>query len=219
MAMQLILWKQLTILAAMAGFIVHAGVSIAEDRMCTYQVFTWNAIQKRSINFQTVQHPYGELSPEEIDPQTGCSVCSEDQEQIHIPPLKPFSVCKKIAPKVRSAIMQLMEMKAPIFSVVGYRVGKTRGDADIHGNRTRFSNHSFGIAIDLNPELNGLYHNCLTFGSKCRLIRGGAWRPGVIGTLELGGGIVMVLKAAGFLWGGEIAGKQKDFMHFSLTGY
>ncbi len=24
---------------------------------------------------------------------------------------------------------------------------------------------------------------------------------------------------AGFKWGGEIAGKQKDFMHFSLTGY
>jgi len=30
---------------------------------------------------------------------------------------------------------------------------------------------------------------------------------------------VIDLGKAGFLWGGRIEGRQKDFMHFSPTGY
>jgi hypothetical protein len=96
---------------------------------------------------------------------------------------------------------------------------KSRGAADGNGNRIGFSNHSFGTAIDINPEQNGLYDNCITFGPQCRLLRGGEWRPGTPGTLDKNGDIVTLFKQAGFQWGGEIVGKQKDFMHFSLTGY
>ncbi len=64
-----------------------------------------------------------------------------------------------------------------------------------------------------------MYDNCVQLGPECRLLRGGEWRPGMPGTLEKDGEIVNMLKSAGFRWGGEIAGRQKDFMHFSLTGY
>lgn len=166
-----------------------------------------------------VRHAYGELIREEIDPVTGCTVCTEDQETIAISPLPTFSVCAKLAPRVRSAVEYLIANGQPIRSVTGYRVIKSRGPVDASGNRTEFSNHSFGTAIDINPEQNGLYDNCIDFGPQCLLIRGGEWRPGTPGTIEKNSDIVVRFKQAGFKWGGEIAGKQKDFMHFSLTGY
>ena len=106
-----------------------------------------------------------------------------------------------------------------IHTIEGYRVVKSRGPVDGKGNRTGFSNHSYGTAIDINSEQNGLYDNCITFGPQCRLLRGGEWRPGTQGTLDTKGDIVVQFKQEGFRWGGEIEGKQKDFMHFSLSGY
>ena len=107
-----------------------------------------------------------------------------------------------------------------INSVVGYRVGRTRGGVDAQGNRTGFSNHSYGVAIDINTEHNGLYINCVEFGPQCQLSRGGSWRPLQDPySLLKDGQIVKMFKRTGFKWGGEIKGQQKDFMHFSLTGY
>jgi hypothetical protein len=51
-------------------------------------------------------------------------------------------------------------------------------------------------------------------------LRGGAWQPGVDPySLSADGIVVRELQNLGFRWGGEIAGRQKDFMHFSPTGY
>jgi len=136
-----------------------------------------------------------------------------------MPPLSPFRVCKVFAPVVRKTLLNLIQQGEPIYEVVGYHVGRTRGKIDVDGNRTKFSNHSYGIAIDINPQLNGLYDHCVRFGPNCRLIRGGPWRPGQPGTLTSESPIVKAMKAAGFRWGGEIEGNQKDFMHFSITGY
>jgi hypothetical protein len=168
---------------------------------------------------QSIRHPYQKLSADEVDPVSGCTVCSEDQEIISIPPLAPFSVCYKLAPRVRSVIQYLAANKASINTVIAYHVIKSRGPLDSDGNRTAFSNHSFGAAIDINPGQNGLYDDCITFGPQCRLLRGGEWHPGTPGTLDKNSDIVVRLKQAGFRWGGEIEGKQKDFMHFSVTGY
>jgi hypothetical protein len=199
------------------------SASAAETRRvpsdCTYEMQVWNVNTKTSINQKKIQHPYNDLRKEEIDPVTGCSVCSEDQVQIDIRPLSPFSVCYKIAPQVRDTTTSLLRKGLLIHSIMGYRVIKSRGAADGNGNRTGFSNHSFGTAIDINPEQNGLYENCIEFGPQCRLLRGGAWHPGTPGTLDKNSDIVTLFKQTGFQWGGEIAGKQKDFMHFSLTGY
>jgi hypothetical protein len=199
------------------------ALSSAENRLspltCTYEVRTWNVHQKRSVEVKTVQHPYAALKPEEIDLETGCTVCSEDQVLISIPSFPPLSVCHTLAPQVRAVLEELKRKNAPLFSLVGYHVIKSRGPLDTQGNRTEFSNHSYGTAIDINPEQNGLYDQCIQFNPLCRLIRGGERRPGTKGTLEASDDIVTVFKNAGFRWGGEIAGKQKDFMHFSSTGY
>jgi hypothetical protein len=193
----------------------------AEDgqRTCTYQTFNWNINLRKAVAYEAVSRPYNNLTPEETDPASGCTVCKEDQEIIHIQPLAPFLICKKLAPAVKEALTNLIQSGEPIFEVIGYRVGRTRGEADANGNRTGFSNHSYGTAIDINPMQNGLYDNCVNFGVDCKLIRGGPWLQGLHGTLTSESRIVKAMKAAGFQWGGEIKGKQKDFMHFSLTGY
>lgn len=192
----------------------------AQPDQCSYESYQWSTVEKRAVNRHTVTHPYSELSRNEIDPITGCSVCREDQVRLSIPPLKPFYVCHIVAPYIDSAVRDLLAAGEPIQTIIGYRVGKTRGDLDKDGLRTRFSNHSFGIAIDINSAHNGLYDHCLRFDSTCRLIRGGPWKPQTQPlSLARDGAIVERLKREGFHWGGEIRGRQKDFMHFSPSGY
>jgi hypothetical protein len=186
---------------------------------CTYEMQVWNVKARGSTDQKKIRHPYADLKAEEIDPKTGCTVCLEDQVRIDIPQLPPIYVCNKIASKVRFAINSTTRAGFPVYAMVGYHVIKSRGALDENGNRTDFSNHSFGTAIDINPEQNGLYDNCNEFGPQCRLLRGGEWHLGSPGTLDKNSRVVSEFKKAGFQWGGEIAGKQKDFMHFSLTGY
>jgi hypothetical protein len=195
----------------------------AEERSlpaeCSYEMQVWNVNLRSSAQAKKVRHPYDDLTPVETDRDTGCTVCSEDQVLVDISPLQPFFVCHRLAPRVRAVVRDLLRSGSSLHSVVGYRVIRSRGPVDEQGNRTEFSNHSYGTALDINPEQNGLYDDCVTFGPQCRLIRGGEWKLGVTGALDKNNPIVTMFKQAGFKWGGEIAGKQKDFMHFSLTGY
>lgn len=194
------------------------GVLLAEQ-LCTYQTYNWNVERREATAVQTVQHAYSELSAEEIDPITGCTVCQEDQVEMRLPGLEPFKVCRYLEPKLRPVLLDLLERQEPVYKVIGYRVGKTRGKVDGQGNRTGFSNHSYGVAIDINPEQNGLYDNCIEYGPACRLIKGGAWHPEKPGSWTEGSTVVQAMESLGLKWGGKIAGRQKDFMHFSLTGY
>ncbi|NIR43913.1 MAG: hypothetical protein GWM93_06850, partial [Gemmatimonadetes bacterium] len=179
----------------------------AEPETCTYSTYRWNVDLRRSVDHRIVRHPYSALRDEEIDPATGCTVCEEDQRVVDVPPLQPFRLCARLADRVEKALAELIDAGEPIHTVQGYRVGRSRGDVDEHGNRTRFSNHSYGIAIDINPDQNGLYTDCVRFGPGCRLLRGGPWRPGQPGSLTPDGAIVLTFKALGFRWGGEIAGR------------
>lgn len=188
-------------------------------RTCTYEESRWNVELRRSVGPLAVRHPYSETTAEEIDPATGCTVCREDQKQVSVPPLAPFLLCYTIAPMVQRTLETLVRRGEPLFTVQGYRVIRSRGPIDEQGNRTVFSNHSFGTALDINRDLNGLYDRCMQFGPECRLLLGGHWRPGVPGTLEQGGAMVRALTALGLRWGGVMQGRQKDFMHFSYTGY
>ena len=193
---------------------------VANAQQCTYKTWSWNVQQKKAVEYRTVNKDMRELVSFERDTVTGCSVCEQDQLEISLPNLKPFKVCKRIAQKVITNLRSLIEQGEAIKSVIGYRVGLTRGPVDRNGNRTQFSNHSFGIAIDINTDHNGLYTNCFQFGPECKKLRGGNWRPGIDPlSLKPNGRIVNVLKRMGFKWGGEIQGRQKDFMHFSITGY
>lgn len=192
----------------------------AMAQSCHYLDWRWNVAQQRAVQHNTVFKDTSELLSEELDMQSGCTVCAEDQQAIKLEGLPEFSVCKRYAPLVRDMLQQLISRGEKINSVIGYRVGRTRGDIDAQGNRSGFSNHSFGIAIDINTAHNGLYGNCVQFGPRCKLLRAGPWRPGDDPfSLQPDGLIVKAFQEAGFKWGGEIAGRQKDFMHFSPTGY
>ena len=82
------------------------------------------------------------------------------------------------------------------------------------------SNHSFGVAFDLNEEQNGLYNDCPRWGPSCVLAKGGAYRPGADPlSLTESSPATRRMKEAGFDWGGLLPGRQKDFMHFSPSGY
>jgi hypothetical protein len=62
---------------------------------------------------------------------------------------------------------------------------------------TKFSAHSWGIAIDLNPETNA---------------------QGTAGDIDQG--IVGIFHSAGFQWGGNWQGRTRDPMHFQFcSGY
>jgi len=191
----------------------------ATPKMCHYSSYQWNTFEKKAVNYRYISHLYSQLKAYEVDQLTGCSVCREDQRWIQVGDLKPILVCKKLAIQTQQSLNYLLESKQPIIKMVSYRVGMTRGKTDQQGNRTRFSNHSFGIAIDINQQQNGLYDHCIVWSDKCRLRKGGAWNQGHEGSLTHDHPIVVELKKAGFKWGGEIQGKQKDFMHFSPSGY
>lgn len=187
--------------------------------LCSYQTYTWNSVQREAVKHQRISKPYEGLQPEETDSYTGCSVCEQDQRTINVSPLKPFKVCRLLAVELEKRLIELIEQGKPIKHIEGYRVGRTRGDVDGDGLRTRFSNHSFGIAIDINPQSNGLYDNCVEFNADCRLIRGGHWSPDLATSIQADSEILHAMESMGLKWGGEILGKQKDFMHFSPTGY
>lgn len=188
-------------------------------KTCSYEVYNWNTRLKRPVNFAKVSRPYAALKAEEKDPASGCTVCLEDQELVDVAGIKPFLVCARIAPSVREALRELLAAGETILEVEGYRPGRTKNPLDRDGNRLGFSNHAYGAALDINRSKNGLYDNCASFGPGCRLLQGGAWKPGSKGSITKEGAVVRVLRAKGFKWGGEIAGRQKDFMHFSASGY
>lgn len=187
---------------------------------CTYDTWRWHSQSQTAVAHQQVVKPYAELSDEERDRRSGCSVCREDQREVRLPGIAPFSLCHRYAVPVTAMLRKLIAAGVPIKSVTGYRVGRTRGALDNLGRRTGFSNHSYGIALDINEAANGLYSDCVTFHRRCRLLRGGPWMPGRnIYSLTPQSPLVRGFAALGFKWGGKIAGQQKDFMHFSPTGY
>lgn len=189
------------------------------DQQCTYSTYQWNVRYRKAVGQHKIVKPLSELTAAEIDSQTGCTVCEEDQVTLTFIGLRPFKVCKLLAPSVQAIITSLQRKHAPLIDIAGYRVGMTRGNVDSAGNRSGFSNHSFGVALDVNTGQNGLYENCVSFNSSCRLLKGGPWNPSQKFSLTKDSMIVQEFKRNSFNWGGEISGKQKDFMHFSPSGY
>jgi hypothetical protein len=166
-----------------------------------------------------VAKPRSELAPGEIGP-FGCTPCEEDQEEFALSNGLKFKACSKIGGPLREALDAALARGQRIESVLGYRAQRSKGAPDRRGDRTELSNHAFGTAVDVNEEHNGLYENCLRWSGKCRLRKGGPYRPGADPlSLSRESPVVEQLRRAGFSWGGLIEGRQKDFMHFSPSGY
>lgn len=186
---------------------------------CTYNTWSWNTVEKRSEGHRRVKKAYSDITAVEIDKSSGCTVCEEDQAWIQLKGVKKFRVCKKFKSDIESALKKILDSGFPLYEVTAYRVGKSKGPVDDNGLRTQFSNHSFGTAIDINRSRNGLYKSCFSFGPKCKLALGGKWDPSRPGTLTKDSVPVKAFKEMNWNWGGEIKGRQKDFMHFSPSGY
>ncbi len=197
--------------------IIAAATACAEET-CSYSTWDWNAEKQRAENFQDVVKSKRELTPEEWHSTLPCSICREDQQIIELADLKPFFVCRHVADEIETALGVARSAGFPLHDVIGYRVGRTKGLLNIDGRRSQYSLHAYGLALDINPALNGLYDQCEILSPSCRLRRGGAWRPGTPGTVTPGTPIYEEIAAMGWRWGGELAGRQKDTMHFSPSG-
>jgi hypothetical protein len=185
---------------------------------CRYEYTIWNTNKRAVSDRRTVTKDRALLSDEERGP-LGCTPCREDQAAVTLRNGLRFLACAKIAAPLTEALDHAIERGQEVRTVVGYRPQMSRGPADKDGNRTQLSNHSFGVAIDVNEMQNGLYDRCAAWSPACRLIKGGAYRPGEKGSIVAESPLVAALEAIGLRWGGQIAGGQKDFMHFSPTGY
>jgi hypothetical protein len=158
------------------------------------------------------------LSDAQQHPTLHCSICREDQADITLSNGLTVQVCAIVAGRIERALEDSLNAGFQIQTLTGYRVGRTRGALNERGLRTKYSNHSFGVAIDVNANANGLYGRCVEWGPECRLRRGGQWDPQNPLSISPDKDIYYLMKHAGFHWGGELNGRQKDFMHFSLTG-
>ena len=209
---------RLLLTVAAASVLLLCEASNARADQCAYNTWDWDKRLGKSVNHRRIVKDRAELSPQERGTIPGCTVCEQDQAEIRAPGLQPFKVCKALRDPIMRALDRAREEGFPIQSVIGYRVGKTKGALDAQGRRTEFSNHSYGVAIDVNAERNGLYDSCWTFGPQCKLQRGGVYRADASGAITPDSALYRAMRAEGLKWGGEINGKQKDFMHFSLNG-
>lgn len=184
--------------------------------LCTYQYSIWNTYKKKSVLQEPKRMSRAEL-PDEFKDSTGCSICEEDQEEIKLSNGIEFHLCYKYAETVKEILEDALDDGYEIQSVTGYRPSMSRGPLTYDGFRTKFSDHSFGSAIDVNAQSNGLYYNCEQWNPKCTLRIGGVYKPHEDSlSLTLESRIVKDFKDKGFIWGGEVTGKMKDFMHFSI---
>jgi len=189
----------------------------AMAQTCSFTDWAWHSEQGRAVNYQEVVTTRAELTPEQQHPDLPCSICREDQVEIRIGDASTL-MCKAVADEVSEALNRAASEGFPISKLVGYRVGRTKGPLDENGLRTQYSHHSFGLAIDVNPGQNGLYDRCISFSPDCRLRRGGEWLPGSPAAITLETPLYHYMRDAGLKWGGELQGRQKDFMHFSQSG-
>ena len=167
------------------------------------------------------QKKYSEIGGEVFDPSgSGCTLCREDQKEINVNcngQSLSFKICWKYEAQIKNAIQNICNSGFNIFDVVGFREGRT------YSSKTKFGQHPYGLAVDINREYNGLYDNCNVWdSSKCSLSHGGSKNKlrdqSFPGTITKSSPAYQNLVNLGWKWGGEWSGNQKDFMHFSLSG-
>lgn len=103
-----------------------------------------------------------------------------------------------VIPKMDRTLMTDEEKEQTVNNCVGFSYRKVAGE-------DRFSNHSFGRAFDINPQMNPYIKGEFSYG----LI----YDPLRMGTLTEEGEIVGYLKSRDWVWGGDWT-DRKDYMHF-----
>ncbi len=121
----------------MLGSVLSGGKALAS--LCTYETWDWDSIRKKSVNHKKISKPMTELTEEERGQIAGCSVCEEDQEVVRLHSLPPFKVCKKFRDRIVRAVNLAVSSGFPVYTIVGYRVGKSKGPLNSLGQNS--SNH------------------------------------------------------------------------------
>jgi len=195
---------------------------------CTYSTYAWHVGKRKSVDHQKVSKPYSEVTAEERCPKDErCTVCEEDQVWVEVEGIPRVRVCHAWAEKVRSALGEISRSAFRVRQIEGYRPGRTRGKV-VDGKRSEWSNHAFGVAVDLNRGQNGLYVRCRlpagklepeVVAKRCKLAQGGRWQPlRNKRTTIVEGGPAHTAFTRFWRWGGRITGATRDFMHFSVDG-
>jgi hypothetical protein len=197
--------------------VIWLAASLVFAAECSYQPRAWSAETQESVPLAPVTITREALSAAEQGP-LGCTPCEQDQVERSLSNGLRFRACHRVVDRLTEALEQALREGAHITSISVYRPIRSRGPLTGDGLRSELSEHAFGIAVDLNEEHNGLYDDCLVFGPGCRLLRGGPWDPSRFPqSLSASHPVVTSLEAAGWSWGGRLEGRQKDFMHFSLS--
>jgi hypothetical protein len=140
-------------------------------------------------------------------------------------------VNRTAAPKLRVAFRRLHALRFPIrhmrFSDYYGPVRQRPGDvtASFHcrraapspcnpGRRTGWSNHAYGLAVDINPRENPYVGCGMSRDPTAQRFRNRSrHRKGMITPRA-----VRAFRSVGWGWGGAWSGATKDYMHFSVNG-
>ena len=141
-------------------------------------------------------------------------------------------VHERAADPLAKVFRRLFKLRFPIRHLQladAYGPGRAAPDGDISGSfdcseavpspcdpdaDTGWSNHAYGLAVDLNPIENPYTCGGRVFARKSRpYLDRSRMRRGMV-TPE----VVRAFRSVGWGWGGDWAGSTKDYTHFSASG-
>jgi hypothetical protein len=144
-------------------------------------------------------------------------------------------VNRSVAPALEGVFGRLHKLRFPIrhmrlADAYGPRRGRPRDD-DVSGSfecrqavpspcpgaggARSWSNHAYGLAVDLNPIENPYVGCGQTRDPRTRPYRDRSrHRPGMVTRR-----VIKAFASIGWGWGGSWTGNTKDYMHFSVTGH
>lgn len=117
-----------------------------------------------------------------------------------------ITINKNLQADVQAIFNEIYESdeKFPIKSVGAYNFRKMAASSNL-------SHHSYGTAIDINPDENYMIKND-------KIIAGTLYEPGKNKySMAADGSVVKAFKKHGWIWGGDWK-SSKDYMHFSFLG-
>ena len=134
-------------------------------------------------------------------------------------------VChKSVANELKEIFIELYKIKFPIESVRPISLFEWNDEISMSSNNTscfnyrtvsnsnKLSEHSKGLAIDLNPKYNPYISSKGVISPK-----NGEYNNKNIGTIIVDSKVISIFKDKGWKWGGNWK-RSKDYQHFSKNG-